>query len=150
MAYRFMLLLAFLFVVTTSLAHGSFIINETTIAQVVIPGRAFCSINGNPVNSNTPGLAGVNVQLVCNGATTLTQVLTDSQGFFRIVLNTLDGILFDPSKCVIRIRLPIASCSVLAPTSGNLQSVITLAGVVQSVLGAVANFTSGLFVLVPN
>ncbi|KAJ7972037.1 Pollen Ole e 1 allergen and extensin family protein [Quillaja saponaria] len=118
------------------------------IAEVEVFGHLHCSNNGKFVNTNTPVLAGVNVTLVSNGGTTiLGQALTDTYGFFEVVLDIVDGVLFEPSISEIRVRLPVANCALLPPT-GNLKSAISLVGVVQSDVGAVAQFTTGSFSIV--
>lgn len=146
MAYQSMLLLALLFLTTTSLAH-CYIINGTTIAAVQITGTVFCTVSGNPLPGvSSPGIAGINVGVRCNGGTTdIAQALTNSAWFFSVALNLLDGLLFDPSHCVVYIKLPVAGCALLPPT-GSLQAVPVLIGVVQSVVGAVANLACGLLV----
>ncbi|EXC30735.1 hypothetical protein L484_027910 [Morus notabilis] len=53
------------------------------------------------VVTNDPSLpAGLNVALTCDeGRTLISNVVTDTQGFFSITLNTLQTSLFHPNQC---------------------------------------------------
>ncbi|XP_075636826.1 uncharacterized protein LOC142609076 [Castanea sativa] len=110
MAYPAMLLLALLLVSATSVAHG-LSINGTNIAEIIVLGRMFCSLTGNPLpNIEASGLAGVNVALVCNGAQgSIGEAVTNATGFYNIVLKNLDGIIFDKSLCSITVKLPVGN-----------------------------------------
>ena len=121
-------------------------INGTNIAEIIVLGRVFCSLTGNHLpNIEASGLAGVNVALVCNGAQgSLGEALTNATGFYNIVLKTVDGITFDKSLCSIAVKLPVGNCTLLPPT-GTLTATITLVSIVQTALGADANFLGGLF-----
>ncbi|XP_073152270.1 uncharacterized protein [Henckelia pumila] len=142
-------LLLLLFLVTAAIlpSHASLI----SVKAVRVRGLLVCSANGNltPQCTTCRGLAGVNVNITCNGATTrITQVVTDSSGFFNAVLNFVDGLVFDTnsSPCFVTVKLPIAKCVLLPPT-GILRAPVTFLGtVVESVIGLVAEVVSGLFV----
>lgn len=147
MASHTMLLLAVLCVsAATPLAHG-LIINGITITNITITGLLVCSETGNvdPSCSSCSGVPGALVQLSCmGGQTTLGQALTNLTGFYKIALGTVDSLLFDASDCKVVIPLPVVgtSCALLPPT-GNLQTTVTLVGVVQTLLSAIANFVAG-------
>ena len=106
----------------------------------------FRPLTGNPLpNIEALGLVGVNVALVCNGAQgSLGDALTNAAGFYNIVLKMVDGITFDKSLCSIAVKLPVSNCTLLLPT-GTLTATITLVNIVQTALGAIANFLGGLF-----
>ncbi|KAJ8759765.1 hypothetical protein K2173_009866 [Erythroxylum novogranatense] len=146
MAYASVFITTLLFLATASIAHA-FSVNGIPIAQVIIPGRLYCAVGGNPA-SGAKGLARVGVFLSCDGGkTSLAQVVTNTNGLFQIVLAVLDGVAFDPSFCAIYVQLPVARCAVL-PHTGCLQASISVTGVVPSTLGFAANVTPGLFSVV--
>ncbi|XP_059669542.1 uncharacterized protein LOC132314737 [Cornus florida] len=133
---------------TTPMAHGSITLTNLVMAQINVLGRVACSINGNG-NSSTPGVAGAVLTLSCNGSqTNLGQAVTNTTGFFNVVLNAVDGLLFDPSACSVNVNLPLLNCYVSPPT-GTLRSAVNLLNILPSTVGQVATLVSGLFEAVP-
>ncbi|KAJ0078372.1 hypothetical protein Patl1_36931 [Pistacia atlantica] len=145
-AHQSILFIALLLVTTSSLIHG-FKINGKDVVEATIRGRLTCTAPGTKPLPNSPGIAGVNVVLMCNGdQTSLGQALTDATGFFTVVLKSTDGIIYDPSLCLLKVKLPLAECKVFPPT-GTLYAVPALIGVVESLLTCVASYVLGPFSL---
>ncbi|KAL3819649.1 hypothetical protein ACJIZ3_005554 [Penstemon smallii] len=144
------LLVAILFSAAALPTHASLI----SVYGVQVRGLLVCSATGNltPSCLNCRGIAGVNVTITCNGArTSIYNLVTDSNGFFNGLLTIADGLLFDTSAvpCTVSVRLPIASCTLLAG-SGTLRAPVTFIGtIIGTVVGLVAQVTAGAFTLVP-
>ena len=95
-----------------------------------------------------PVLNGTNVVLDCGGSKkSLAQAVADINGFYKIVYNTTDSVLFDPSTCVVIVGLPIIGCFIYPPV-GTLQATLTLVGLLEPVFKAVAIFAAGPLKLV--
>ncbi|KAK9289805.1 hypothetical protein L1049_007965 [Liquidambar formosana] len=147
--YPTMLLLALFFVVAIPLAHSTITTELTNLVELRVAGVLSCSATGNPVDTTSQGIAGVNVVLVCNGGQTeLGQAITNITGAYEVTLHLVDGLSFDTSTCFTTVRLPaVGSCTLLPPT-GILQAPITIISLTQSVVGVVGVFVGGLFSVV--
>ncbi|XP_010559232.1 PREDICTED: uncharacterized protein LOC104827706 [Tarenaya hassleriana] len=127
----------------SSLSHA-LTINGIQIATVNVTGLLTCALSGNLVG-NGPPVSGAIAVLSCGGANTnLAQAITNPAGVFTVILRILDTTIFDPSRCFIRVNLPVATCSVFPP-NGALTSAIGLVTILQSAVGNVADFATGLF-----
>ena len=148
MAYHPLIFVAILLVATATTAN-CLIINGTEIFQIQILGRVTCIAPPPPPPSGTePVLNGTNVALVCAGSNkSLVQAVADINGFYRLVYNTVDSVLFDPSECFAVVRLPIVRCRVYPPT-GTLRATLTLVGLLQPLFNAIAIVAAGPFQLV--
>ncbi|PON80659.1 hypothetical protein PanWU01x14_002150 [Parasponia andersonii] len=112
--------------------------NNDRQPEVLIPGVLRCFVP--PVNC--PGfpnlVAGVSVALTCGGGkTVIAEAVTNTSGFFQIVVDSSRSILFDASNtnaCRVTAKLPIASCAVFLHT-----------GVLENPLGPVQTITDELF-----
>ncbi|XP_071928024.1 uncharacterized protein [Coffea arabica] len=96
------------------------------------------------------GIKDVEIRIYCNGgSTSVAQALTDSNGFFTVLGNTLDGITFEQTSlpCFAIAELPgDQSCSVFLPKS-TLTSTISLVGTLsQHPTGPFANAAATHFV----
>ncbi|KAF8097265.1 hypothetical protein N665_0292s0043 [Sinapis alba] len=89
-----------------------------TINRVIIDDVLYCNFTGesSPISNAT-------VFLTCGGSTTtLAQTVTNTEGAFRVVLNLLQTVLFNPSYCGLGINIsrslhniPPGSCGLVAP-----------------------------------
>ncbi|KAJ0043329.1 hypothetical protein Pint_18381 [Pistacia integerrima] len=123
-AHQSILFLALLLVTTSSLIHG-FKINGKDVVEATIRGRLTCTAPGTKPLPNSPGIAGVNV---------------------TVVLKSTDGIIYDPSLCLLKVKLPLAACKVFPPT-GTLYAVPALTGLVELLLTCIASYELGPFSL---
>ncbi|KAL8162943.1 hypothetical protein V2J09_014433 [Rumex salicifolius] len=138
-----------LLLIATPQPSQALTIDGINIARLEILGTLFCSVTGNPDpacgGQQCPRLNGALVTVSCFGrTTTLGQAVTDVTGAIRVVVSTVDSLVFDQSNCGVFVDLPVASCSVLPPT-GVLTSALTLLDVVDGVTGGVARLTTGVF-----
>ena len=143
MAYCPLLFVAILLVATATTTE-CLLINGIKILQFEILGRVTCEVpsEGAPPESE-PVLNGTNVVLDCGGSKkSLAQAVADINGFYKIVYNTTDSVLFDPSTCVVIVGLPIIGCFIYPPV-GTLQATLTLVGLLEPVFKAVAIFAAG-------
>ncbi|CAH8253592.1 unnamed protein product [Arabidopsis lyrata] len=125
-----------------SLSHG-LVINGLVIGTIQVRGVLRCTLTG---VQNAPPISAATVFLTCGGSSTnLGQALTNPAGAFFIVARILDTALFDPSTCIVRVRLPVATCSVFPP-DGVVSATTSLVSVVQTNLGNIANFVTGPFI----
>ncbi|ESQ34208.1 hypothetical protein EUTSA_v10009029mg [Eutrema salsugineum] len=136
------LLSIFVIASLSSLSHG-LTINGIRIGTLEIDGVLRCTLNA---NTNAPPISGQTVSLRCAGSNTnLAQAVTNPAGAFRVVLNIVDTLAFDPSFCAIQVNLPVATCSVFPP-DGVLTASFRLVNVVQGSVGNIANFVTGSFI----
>lgn len=149
----FIFLYILLIFVATPLGNG-LNLNGLNIGQIKIEGLVTCSATGNPSAAGSlVGAAGVAVSGECNGVSgTIGQAVTNTTGFFSILITAVDGILFVPGQglpCYVVIRLPVTgtNCKVFLPT-GVLRAPVSLIGTVQGLLGGIlAIFGTGPFQL---
>lgn len=110
MRFQFVFLISFLLIIIcmSSIAHcdlldnivdRNIITDITGISRVSVFGVVECPFPA--LVTNEPSLpAGLNVVLTCDkGRTVISNAVTDTQGFFRITLNTLQTSLFHPNQC---------------------------------------------------
>ncbi|ESQ34206.1 hypothetical protein EUTSA_v10009039mg [Eutrema salsugineum] len=112
-----------------------------TITQVIIDDVLYCRFNGtpNPVSNAT-------VYLTCGGSTTsLREVVTDTKGAFRIVLNVLETALFSSSICGLGANILEGYCALVAPEN-ILYAPLMLAKIVRNNTITTAYYTANLFV----
>ncbi|PON90407.1 hypothetical protein TorRG33x02_136920 [Trema orientale] len=112
--------------------------NNEPLVRVRIPGMLQCSLPPAIPPKFPPLVAGVNVGLSCDGGVTIIgNAVTNTSGFFEIVLDSASSVLFSASKsdaCRVIPRLPIALCRVWLPK-----------GVLENPVGAVLSITDKLF-----
>ncbi|CAA7058222.1 unnamed protein product [Microthlaspi erraticum] len=113
-------------------------LNGLLINVVQVTGVLRCSLNG---NLNAPPLSRVTVHLACDG-TDIAQTVTDQAGAVAITNTLPSGNNFDLQRCLVRVYLPVASCSVF-PLNGVLTAPLSLVHVIPSTLGNVACLTIG-------
>ncbi|EXC10462.1 hypothetical protein L484_008629 [Morus notabilis] len=111
------------------------IISDTTgIESVTIFGTAQCPFPplARPNEASLP--EGINVALTCDGGRTLiSNALTDTTGFFKITLNTLQSSIFHPNQCSdcrIAVSSNFAGCGVFPGRRGSLLAPINCRDVV--------------------
>uniref|UniRef100_M4E7K7 Pollen Ole e 1 allergen and extensin family protein n=1 Tax=Brassica campestris TaxID=3711 RepID=M4E7K7_BRACM len=110
-----------------------------TINQVIIDDVVYCRFNGtpNPVSNAT-------VYLTCGGSTTrLVEVLTDTYGAFRIVLNVLQTVLLSSSTCGLGVNVPEGYCALVAPEN-VLYAPLMLLNIVRNGTITPAYYTANL------
>ncbi|PON99859.1 hypothetical protein TorRG33x02_042770 [Trema orientale] len=94
--------------------------NNDPLARVRIAGVLRCRVAPRNPPIIEPLVAGVNVVLSCDGGSTvIADTVTNTDGFFEVVVDSASSILFggsNTSNCKIKPRLPIAGCSVSVPT----------------------------------
>ncbi|XP_023632884.1 uncharacterized protein LOC111828647 [Capsella rubella] len=124
-----------------SLSHG-LIINGLQIGTISVRGVLRCTLTG---NLNAPLVNDATVFLTCAGSSaTLGQAVTDLAGAFNILAKIADTVAFDRSRCIVTVRVPVATCSVFPPDA-VISSTVTLVSVVQTNTGNIANFVTGTF-----
>lgn len=147
MAYRSVLLLSISLAIfcMSTMANCSLldnvvdpnIISDTTgIESVTIFGTAQCPFPPPVIRPNEASLpAGINVALTCDGGrTVISDAVTDTTGFFKITLNTLQSSIFHPNQCSRDCRIAVSStfagCGVVPGRRGNLLAPINCRDVV--------------------
>ncbi|CAF1709180.1 BnaC03g75670D [Brassica napus] len=112
MAKSYVFLIAiFLIVVSLSSPSQGLTIAGYTINRFIIDDVLYCNVTG-----ERSTISNATVYLTCGGSTTtLSQTFTDTKGAFRIVLNFLQTLLFNPSYCGLGINIPPGSCGLVAP-----------------------------------
>ncbi|XP_070020913.1 uncharacterized protein [Nicotiana sylvestris] len=138
-----------LVVIATGLpAAHAFAINGQTVLGIQVSGTLACSTTGNlPGN----GIVGVLATVTCNvnGTPTVLGIATTNlNGVFVALITNLSGLDPNTLSCVVRVNLPILTCSLL-PRNGVLQAKVNLKGTVsQAIIGLVADATIGPFSVV--
>lgn len=84
------------------------------------------------------------VYLTCGGSTTrLVEVLTDTYGAFRIVLNVLQTVLLSSSTCGLGVNVPEGYCALVAPEN-VLYAPLMLLNIVRNGTITTAYYTANL------
>ncbi|PON31540.1 Pollen Ole e 1 allergen and extensin family protein [Parasponia andersonii] len=142
-----LLLIAFALVASTLVANSELLVNLSKLARLEAIGHLTCSIPS-PLPQAQP-LTKVKVTLTCNGGrSALGEALTNTNGFFQVIISVIDSVLLDTSNCAAYAKLrPGLNCTLFPPT-GTLRSAVNVLGIVDSVSGPVLVLGSPPFRLI--
>ncbi|MQL92801.1 hypothetical protein Taro_025430 [Colocasia esculenta] len=118
------------------------------LGVVRVGGVVMCSANATAATAGTPVFPNALVQLRCGGAV-VSSATTNSNGAFSILLDPITTILSSLlSNCNLVVITPLSTCNAALPSTGLLQSALTLVGTALQGLLTVLSISPTGFTLV--